>query len=285
MATLETALSLFSGNTRHPQRYLIHKPFFSLKLQLSLSTPPSLSQKPLALSPFPTNKSSSPSFQLCLSVQEMAVEAETEQTQEENIKRKLYVVNLPWSLSVVDIKNLFGECGTVKDVEIIKQKNGRSRGFAFVTMASGEEAQAVVEKFDSYEISGRIIRVEFARRFRRPSPSPPPPAPPAGETRHKLYVSNLAWKARSTHLRELFSENFNPISSRVVFENPSGRSAGYGFVSFATREEAEAALSALDGKELMGRPIRLKFSEKNVTESGNEKEEEEETSEIQPETS
>lgn len=34
--------------------------------------------------------------------------------------------------------------------QIIKQKDGRSRGFAFVTMASGQEAQAVVEKFDSY---------------------------------------------------------------------------------------------------------------------------------------
>lgn len=98
------------------------------------------------------------------------------------------------------------------------------------------------------EISGRIIRVEFAKRFRKPAPTPPPPLPPSSETRHKLYISNLAWKARSTHLRELFSENFNPVSARVVFENPTGRSAGYGFVSFATREEAESALSALDGK-------------------------------------
>lgn len=85
----------------------------------------------------------------------MAAESEAEaeadeETQEQNIKKKLYVVNLPWSLSVQDIKNLFGKCGTAKDVEIIKQKDGRSRGYAFVTMSSGEEAQAVVEKFDSF---------------------------------------------------------------------------------------------------------------------------------------
>lgn len=35
-------------------------------------------------------------------------------------------------------------------LQIIKQKNGKSRGFAFITMASGEEARAVVEKFDSF---------------------------------------------------------------------------------------------------------------------------------------
>lgn len=97
------------------------------------------------------------------------------------------------------------------------------------------------------EVSGRVIKVDFAKRFKKPSPQRPP-GPRPGETRHKLYVSNLEWKARSTHLREFFSENFNPISARVVFDGPTGRSAGYGFVSFATREEAEAALSSLDGK-------------------------------------
>jgi RNA recognition motif-containing protein len=97
------------------------------------------------------------------------------------------------------------------------------------------------------EISGRAIRIEFAKRFKKPSP-PRPEGPPAGETRHKLYVSNLAWKVRSTHLREFVSENFKPVSARVVFDAPLGRSAGYGFVSFATREEAEAVISALEGK-------------------------------------
>lgn len=93
---------------------------------------------------------------------------------------------------------------------------------------------------------GRIIKVEFAKRFKKPSP--PPPGPPPGETRHKLYVSNLAWKVRSNDLREFFAANFSPISARVVFDTPSGRSGGYGFVSFATREEAEAAISDLNGK-------------------------------------
>lgn len=97
------------------------------------------------------------------------------------------------------------------------------------------------------EISGRVIKVEFAKRLKKPPP-PKPPGPPPGETVNKLYVSNLAWKVRSSNLREFFSENFNPVAARVVFDSPSGRSAGYGFVSFATREEAETALSSLEGK-------------------------------------
>lgn len=106
------------------------------------------------------------------------------------------------------------------------------------------------------DVSGRTIRVEFALKFRKskpspPSPSPASPSPPSsssGETRHKLYVSNLAWKVRSSHLREFFSAEFNPLSANVVFESEGKRSAGYGFVSFATDEEAKAAITSLDGK-------------------------------------
>lgn len=121
MATLESTLSVFSGNPRRRQSFLTQKPFIALKFQLSLLTSPSLSQKLiLPPSPFPTRKSNGTSFRLCFSVQEVAAEeAETEQAQVQNMKRKLYVFNLPWSLSVVDIKNLFGECGTVKDVEVL----------------------------------------------------------------------------------------------------------------------------------------------------------------------
>ncbi|KAJ4952820.1 hypothetical protein NE237_029652 [Protea cynaroides] len=127
------------------------------------------------------------------------------------------------------------------------------------------------------EFSGRIIRVEFAKRLKKPSPA----GALARETRHKIYVANLAWKARSSHLREFFSD-FKLVSARVVFDHPEGRSAGYGFVSFAIREEAESAISNLDGKELLGRPVRLKFSPKNVDESGGESEETDDVEEGQP---
>ncbi|XP_022145321.1 30 kDa ribonucleoprotein, chloroplastic [Momordica charantia] len=225
----------------------------AIKLRISFSAP-LLSLAPPSLS--------RDRGRLCSAVQEVSLEEASEQNQ----KKKLYIFNLPWSFSVVEIKELFGQCGTVTDVEIIKQKNGRSRGFAFLTMASPEEAQAAIEKFDSQEISGRVIKVEFAKRLKKPPP-PRPPGPPPGETVNKLYVSNLAWKVRSNNLREFFSQSCNPTAGRVVFDSLSGRSAGYGFVSFATREEAETALSSLEGKELMGRPLRLKFSERSVKES------------------
>ncbi len=77
---------------------------------------------------------------------------------------KLYVGNLPFASTAQDLEALFGQVGTVSVVEIIFDKfTGRSRGFAFVTMGSGDEAQKAVEKFHGYEMEGRALAVNIAR--------------------------------------------------------------------------------------------------------------------------
>jgi len=84
---------------------------------------------------------------------------------------KLYVGNLPFSSTAQDLEALFGEVGTVSVVEIIFDKfTGRSRGFAFVTMGSGDEAQKAVEKFHGHQLDGRALAVNIARpREERPA--------------------------------------------------------------------------------------------------------------------
>jgi RNA recognition motif-containing protein len=83
---------------------------------------------------------------------------------------KLYVGNLPFASTAQELEALFGQVGTVNVVEIIFDKfTGRSRGFAFVTMATGEEAQKAVEKFHGHELGGRALAVNIARpREERP---------------------------------------------------------------------------------------------------------------------
>ncbi|MSU46307.1 MAG: RNA-binding protein [Lacunisphaera sp.] len=83
---------------------------------------------------------------------------------------KLYVGNLPFASTAQDLEALFGQAGTVSVVEIIFDKfTGRSRGFAFVTMASGDEALKAVEKFHGHELESRALAVNIARpREERP---------------------------------------------------------------------------------------------------------------------
>ncbi|KAK9079567.1 hypothetical protein SSX86_001240 [Deinandra increscens subsp. villosa] len=259
MAALESLPLSFFRLSYSSNPPLIPHPSSKLSIPIFTTKPPTKSYPhPLSISRkfqvSPSSLSSSAALQ-----DEVSVE-QTEKLEKEIGQNKLFVLNLPWSYSVDDLKNLFGECGAVEDAEIItRKKDGKSRGYAFVTMASTEEALSVIQKYDSHELMGRIIRVEFAKDNKKSSPPPS-----TGEKRYKLYVSNLAWRVRSNHLRDLFAAELNPVSTRVVFESQGSRSAGYGFVTFASKEEAESAISAFNGKELLGRPITLTFSEPNA---------------------
>ncbi|KAG0460668.1 hypothetical protein HPP92_020564 [Vanilla planifolia] len=260
-AAVSTRLSLTNSCTTSLGCSL-YSPVVSLKLRVA-TLPDRLSQKRLFL------------FPACFAAQgievEEKVEAETGpeiRSVDEN-RTKLYVMNLPWSFSSLEVQKLFDQCGAVEEVEIIRMPNGRSKGYAFVTMESPEEAKAAIGKMDFLDLNGRIIRVQMAKRFKKPDYTREHKMITHNDERnHRIYVGNLDWKAGANNLRDFFSTKFKPVYAKVVFENHSGMSSGYGFVGFATKEEAEAAISELDGVELMGRPVRLQLSKKMTVASG-----------------
>jgi len=71
----------------------------------------------------------------------------------------------------------------------------------------------------------------------------------------KLYVGNLSFACTDDDLRELFEAYGKVESARVVMDREKGRSKGFGFVEMSSDDEAKAAISQLDGKELDGRAI------------------------------
>jgi RNA recognition motif-containing protein len=78
--------------------------------------------------------------------------------------RKLYVGNLPYDTSDGDLQNLFATVGTVESVNLMRdQATGRARGFAFVEMASDDEAQAAIDTLNNSEMGGRNLTVNEAR--------------------------------------------------------------------------------------------------------------------------
>jgi len=78
--------------------------------------------------------------------------------------KKLYVGNLPYSVTDESLTAKFEECGTVDSVKIITDRDtGRSKGFGFVEMSNDEEAQAAIEKLNGVEVDGRALNVNEAR--------------------------------------------------------------------------------------------------------------------------
>ncbi len=73
----------------------------------------------------------------------------------------------------------------------------------------------------------------------------------------KLYVGNLPYSATETNLKDLFGQFGIVESVKIVTDNFDGRSKGFGFVEMSTEEEANAAVSGLNGTELEGRSLKI----------------------------
>jgi cold-inducible RNA-binding protein len=71
----------------------------------------------------------------------------------------------------------------------------------------------------------------------------------------KLYVGGLAYSVTDQELEALFAEQGAVTSAVVIKDRDSGQSKGFGFVEMANDEEAKAAMSALNGKDVSGRSI------------------------------
>ena len=73
----------------------------------------------------------------------------------------------------------------------------------------------------------------------------------------KLYVGNLSFQTSSSDLQDLFSQAGTVETANVVEDRDTGRSRGFGFVEMASKEEGEAAISQLNGKEFGGRSLTV----------------------------
>ncbi|KAH9613751.1 hypothetical protein KSS87_021186 [Heliosperma pusillum] len=214
-------------------------------------------------------------------VRNVAVSSEYEQQERQQFSPdlKLFVGNLPFNVDSSDLAGLFGNAGTVEMVEVIYDKaTGRSRGFGFVTMSSTEEVQAAAQQFDGYELDGRPLRVNAG---------PPPPKREGFEQRggyesrggfeqrggyesrggfesrggrgggggggrsfestNRIHVSNLSWQVDDSSLKTLFSDSGDVVDAKVIYDRESGRSRGFGFVTYGSAAEVNSAIESLDG--------------------------------------
>lgn len=90
---------------------------------------------------------------------------------------KLYVGNLPFSMNEDDLKELFSSVGKVFTVKIVtNHQDGRSRGYGFVEMSNGFEADQAVTQLNGKEILGRFVRVDRAKSSQTTMPRRPQPA-------------------------------------------------------------------------------------------------------------
>jgi RNA recognition motif-containing protein len=87
------------------------------------------------------------------------------QIEHEAMNTRLYVGNLSFNTTADGVRTAFQEFGTVSDVHLVSDREtGRSRGFAFVTMGTPEEAAKAIEGMDGRTLDGRPLRVNEAEQ-------------------------------------------------------------------------------------------------------------------------
>ena len=73
----------------------------------------------------------------------------------------------------------------------------------------------------------------------------------------KLYVGNLPYSVGDSDLQRLFEAHGSVVSAQVIMDRDTGRSKGFGFVEMGSDQEAQAAIAAMNGKEIEGRSLTV----------------------------
>lgn len=179
----------------------------------------------------------------------------------------VYVKNLAESTTDEDLKNTFGQYGKITSAVVMRDVDGKSKCFGFVNFEVADDAAKAVDalngqKFDDKEwYVGKAQKksereAELKNRFEQSM----------REAVDKyqgtnLYIKNLDDSVDDEKLRELFSQ-FGTITSCKIMRDPTGVSKGSGFVAFSTVQEASRALSEMNGKMLVSKPLYVALAQR-----------------------
>jgi len=157
-----------------------------------------------------------------------------------------------------EIKDLFSDCGGIKNVELITRRDGKFAGVAIIEFEAAEGASSALAKNDE-EFYGRKIKVSYPTEERtgggggdRGKPKGPSEKPEGCTT---VFIGNLSYQISEDAVYEFFS---NCGTVKEIRWN-QGDFKGYGWVEFQDTDAPDEAMK-LNGKDLSGRAIRIDYA-------------------------
>ncbi|XP_061391474.1 polyadenylate-binding protein [Musca vetustissima] len=157
----------------------------------------------------------------------------------------VFIKNLDKSIDNKAIYDTFSAFGNILSCKVATDDKGSSKGYGFVHFETEEAANSAIEKVNGMLLNGKKVYVgKFIPRKEREKE--------LGEKAKlftNVYVKNFAEDVDDEKLKEMF-EPYGKITSYKVMTKDDGKSKCFGFVAFETTEAAEAAVEALNGKEV-----------------------------------
>lgn len=175
----------------------------------------------------------------------------------------VYVKNLPESTDDEELKTMFTEFGEVTSVAIMKDEEGKSRGFGFVNFGDAPSAAAACAALNGKEVGGKAIYVGRAmKKAEREAKLRERKQERLNKYQGRnVYVKNVDETIDDAKLREFFSA-YGTITSARVMVDEAGGSKGFGFVCFSTTEEATRAVSEVNGVLLGSKPLYVGLAQR-----------------------
>jgi nucleolin len=175
----------------------------------------------------------------------------------------VFVGNLTWDTTDENLMEIFQDFN-VLSATVQRQPNGNSKGWALATFDNVDDTAAAISELNGIDVDGREI---VCREDRGSRGGPRRQRQPRerrvlaeGAPSTSVFVGNLNWDMTDEGLDELLSDF--QVDEASVQTRDDGKSRGYALVRFASIEESERAISELNGQEVLGRNLLLKFDAK-----------------------
>ncbi|CAF1706198.1 hypothetical protein Bca4012_005032 [Brassica carinata] len=179
----------------------------------------------------------------------------------------VYVKNLAESTTDEDLKSAFGEFGEITSAVVMRDGDGKSKGFGFVNFEDAGDAAKAVEGLNGKTFGDKEWYVGRAqKKSERESELKVRYEESLREAADKfqscnLYVKNLDESISDEKLKEMFAPCGTVTSSKVM-RDTNGISRGAGFVAFSTPEEATKAMSEMSGKMIENKPLYVAVAQR-----------------------
>ncbi|XP_022526384.1 RNA-binding protein 39b isoform X5 [Astyanax mexicanus] len=176
---------------------------------------------------------------------------------EERDSRTVFCMQLAARIRPRDLEEFFSAVGKVRDVRMISDRNSRrSKGIAYVEFVEASSVPLAIG-LTGQRLLGVPIIVQASQAEKNRAAAALQNLQKGGAGPMRLYVGSLHFNITEDMLRGIF-EPFGRIESiQLMMDSETGRSKGYGFISFADAECAKKALEQLNGFELAGRPMKV----------------------------
>ncbi|KAL1415937.1 hypothetical protein MTO96_028529 [Rhipicephalus appendiculatus] len=179
----------------------------------------------------------------------------------------VYIKNFGDELDDEKLMVIFEKFGKITSAKVMTDENGKNRGFGFVSFEDPECAERAVEELNGKEMGGRVLYVgraqkkaerqsELKRHFEQLKQE--------RLNRYQgvnLYVKNLDDALDDERLRKEFAP-FGNITSAKVMTDGNGRSKGFGFVCFSSPEEATKAVTEMNGRIVVSKPLYVALAQR-----------------------